>query len=208
MCMEAIHRMEEVWKSEFGEDEPGLFTEVKEDRADQAFTQEASKRVIAYLTLMPNGVMCMERQMEGSVETSLNAGVVCTENGEVVVSHLVRSSLESKKEELKERLYAAAESAGGKGETRDEYPAWNYRRESKLRDRMKRVYQEMYGREPEVITIHAGLECGLFVGKAPELDCISFGPELLDVHSVNERMNIESVERSYNYLLEVLKALR
>lgn len=208
MCMEAIHRMGEVWKSEFGEDEPGLFTEVKEDRADQAFTQEASKRVIAYLTLMPNGVMCMERQMEGSVETSLNAGVVRTENGEVVVSHLVRSSLESKKEELKERLYAAAESAGGKGETRDEYPAWNYRRESKLRDRMQRVYQEMYGREPEVITIHAGLECGLFVGKAPELDCISFGPELLDVHSVNERMNIESVERSYNYLMEVLKALR
>ena len=73
---------------------------------------------------------------------------------------------------------------------------------------MADVYQKLYGEKPQVMTIHAGLECGLFVGKKPELDCISFGPELLDVHSVNERMNIESVKRSYNYLLEVLKAAR
>ena len=73
---------------------------------------------------------------------------------------------------------------------------------------MADVYQKLYGEKPQGMTIHAGLECGLFVGKKPELDCISFGPELLDVHSVNERMNIESVKRSYNYLLEVLKAAR
>ena len=157
---------------------------------------------------MPNGVIGFERQIEGQVETSLNAGVIQSTDEAVSVSHLVRSSVESRKAELKERLYALAELIGAEGEARDEYPAWNYRKDSRLREIMADVYQKLYGEKPQVMTIHAGLECGLFVGKKPELDCISFGPELLDVHSVNERMNIESVKRSYNYLLEVLKAAR
>lgn len=204
-CMDAVRKMEQIWKDEFGGDEPGLSVEVTEGKAKRAITKEDTNRVISYLSTMPNGVICYERQVEGQVETSLNAGIIQTSEHEVVISHLVRSSIESKKEELKERLFALAALSGGRGEARDEYPAWNYRRESKLRDLMVKVYQEMYGENPQVMTIHAGLECGLFVGKKPELDCVSFGPEILDVHSVNERMKIESVERSYQYLLKVLK---
>ncbi|MCI8583383.1 MAG: aminoacyl-histidine dipeptidase [Dorea sp.] len=207
-CMNAVRKMERVWKDEFGEDEPGLYVEVTEDKADRVFAQADTNRVISYLSTMQNGVICYERQVEGQVETSLNVGIIQTSEREVIISHLVRSSMESKKWDLKERLFALAELAGGKGEARDEYPAWNYRKDSKLRELMVRVYQEMYGEKPQVLTIHAGLECGLFVGKNPELDCISFGPEILDVHSVNERMNIKSVERSYKYLLEVLKAAK
>lgn len=207
-CMDLTGRMAEIWKDEFGEDEPGLFLNVTQDTALRAFTEKDTNQVISYLSAMPNGVICYERQMEGQVETSLNVGIIHTMNQAVVISHLVRSTLESKKEELKERLLTLAKLTGGKGEARDEYPAWNYRKDSRLRDLMVQVYQKMYGKSPQVVTIHAGLECGLFVGKLKELDCISFGPDILDVHSVNERMNIESVERSYNYLLEVLKGVR
>lgn len=207
-CKNLISEMEEIWKAEFGVDEPELFLHVKEDKAEQAFTEADTYRVVSYLGVMPNGVIGFERQIEGQVETSLNAGVIKTTDGSVSVSHLVRSSVESRKAELKERLYALAELIGAEGEVRDEYPAWNYRKDSRLREIMAEVYQRLYGKKPQIMTIHAGLECGLFVGKKPELDCISFGPELLDVHSVNERMNIESVKRSYNYLLEVLKAAR
>ncbi|MDO4312760.1 MAG: aminoacyl-histidine dipeptidase [Eubacteriales bacterium] len=207
-CIDRIKAMEQKWKAEFAQDEPDLTVEVTEDAAGQAFTEDSTERVIAYLAAMPDGVISFERQIEGQVETSLNAGIVKTKENCVVISHLVRSSVESKKEMLKERLQTMVQLAGGKGTVRDEYPAWSYRKDSRLRDIMTAVYQETYGKKPEVITIHAGLECGLFVGKKPELDCVSFGPDLLDVHSVKERMNIASVERSYNYLLEVLKAAR
>lgn len=208
LCIQHMRELEQSWKSEFGSDEPKFGLEIKEETMEagaQAFTRDSRDRVIAYLSTMPNGVICFERQIEGQVETSLNAGIVRRTEDGVVVSHLVRSSVESKKEALKEQLYRLVELAGGKGAVRDEYPSWSYREDSKLRDLMVRVYRDLYGEKPQVMTVHAGLECGLFVGKRPELDCVSFGPELHDVHSVNERMSIGSVERSYNYLLEVLK---
>ena len=187
-----IRQMEQIWKQEFGKDEPGLTVD----------------RVIAYLDLMPDGVVAFEREIEGQVETSLNAGVVKTEAGRVVVTHLVRSSVESKKAELKERLYRLVRILGAGGNDRDEYPAWAYKADSVLRTRMVEVFKEVYGKEPQVVTIHAGLECGIFMGKRPELDCVSIGPDLFDIHSYNERMDIESVERTYKYLLEVLKAMK
>lgn len=207
-CIQHMRELEQSWKSEFGSDEPKLGLEIKEEAMEagaQAFTRDSRDRVISYLSTMPNGVICFERQIEGQVETSLNAGIVRRTEDGVVVSHLVRSSVESKKEALKEQLYRLVELAGGKGTVRDEYPSWSYREDSKLRELMVRVYRDLYGEKPQVMTVHAGLECGLFVGKRPELDCVSFGPDLHDVHSVNERMSIGSVERSYNYLLEVLK---
>lgn len=205
-CKERIGVMEEIWKSEFGPDELEFFIHISEGQAEEAFTEESTGRVIDYLSAVPNGVICYERQIEGQVETSLNLGVVrMTEEG-VMLSHLVRSSLESKKEALKEQLWRFAALVGGKGSVRDEYPSWNYRADSRLQRLMVSVYQSLYKEKPQIVTIHAGLECGLFVGKRPELDCVSFGPDIFDVHSVNERMDPESVLRSYQYLLEVLKA--
>ena len=88
------------------------------------------------------------------------------------------------------------------------YPAWEYKRDSALRDTMVRVFTEQYGHAPKIEAIHAGLECGLFCGKIPGLDAVSFGPNLYDIHTTAERMSISSVQRVYAYLCEVLKALK
>lgn len=89
-----------------------------------------------------------------------------------------------------------------------EYPAWEYKKDSTLRNLMIDIYKEQYGEEPIVEAIHAGVECGLFAGKIKDLDCVSFGPDILDIHTTSERMSISSVERTWKYILEILKRLR
>ena len=89
-------------------------------------------------------------------------------------------------------------------ETRGDYPGWAYRKESPLRDKMVRIYEELYGASPKVEAIHAGLECGLFAGKIPGLDCISYGPDMKDIHTTEEALSISSVKRVWEYLLEIL----
>ena len=202
-----IKEMENAWKAEFASDEPGLVvkTEVKEAQNVNAFDLDSTKKVMQYLYIVPNGVQVFERDLENQVETSLNMGSVKTEDDTVTVVHLARSSRDSQNEAVKEQLFAVVEAVGGKGNVNGEFPGWAYRQESKLREVMMDSYEELYGKRPEILTIHAGLECGLFLGKNPELDCVSFGPALSDVHSPQESMDIASVERSYNYLLTILK---
>lgn len=193
------------WKEEFGETEPDFEVIISEEFIEHTIKKKNSSSIINYLSLMPDGVISYEREIPGQVETSLNAGMISVRDSSVIVSHLVRSSLESKKRMLKEKLLKLTELAGGKGYVRNEYPAWSYKKESRLRELMTDSYRELFGKMPEVVTIHAGLECGLFAGKKPEMDCVSFGPDILDIHSIQERLNIASVERTWKYLLQVLK---
>lgn len=202
-----IHAMETKWKVEFSSDEPGLTIKI-DDKGVQtvdAFNSDSTKKVIQYLFIVPNGVQVMERNLENQVETSLNIGSVKTENLCVKAVHLARSSRDSQTEAIKEQLLALAEAIGAKGIVSNEFPGWAFKEESKLRDIMLDSYEELYGVKPEILTLHAGLECGLFLGKNPELDCVSFGPALSDVHSPAESMDIASVARSYDYLLTILK---
>ncbi|MDY5987807.1 aminoacyl-histidine dipeptidase [Sporofaciens sp. SGI.106] len=209
-CMEIGEQMLQVWKNEFGSDEPELSLEIKNEgvSAESVFTETSTKQVITYLFGMPDGIMCYSRNLPGQVETSLNAGSVTTNENTVIIAHLIRSEIDTKKWAVVKQLSALAELAGGTGKPRSSYPAWSYRKDSNLRSVMVSVYREFYGKEPEILTIHGGLECGLFLGKKPELDCVSFGPDVIDVHSVTERLDIASVERSYEYLLKVLEACR
>ena len=209
-CREVAEQMLKVWKNEFGADEPEISLQMKNVGASEesVFTEKSTKQVITYLFDMPDGVMCYSRNLPGQVETSLNAGAVTTDEKGVTIAHLVRSGIDSKKWSVVKQLSALAELAGGSGEPRSSYPAWAFKEESKLRPIMVSVYRELYGKDPEILTIHAGLECGLFLGKKPDLDCVSFGPDILDVHSVTERLDIASVERSYTYLLKILEACR
>lgn len=202
-----IKEMEKIWKEEFCSDEPDLVikTEVKNAQNVSAFDETATKRVIQYLFIVPNGVQVFERELENQVETSLNIGSVKTEERCVKTVHLVRSSRDSQNAAVKEQLFAVTEAVGGTGAVNGEFPGWAYRQESKLREVMMDSYDELCGKRPEILTIHAGLECGLFIGKNQELDCVSFGPALSDVHSPQESMDIASVERSYDYLLTILK---
>ncbi len=97
-----------------------------------------------------------------------------------------------------------AERAGAVAQVRNAYPGWAYRKDSPLRERMAAVYRELYGKEPTVEAIHAGLECGILAGKITDLDCVSIGPDLSDVHTAEERMDIASAGRVWDYLLAVL----
>lgn len=193
--------------SEFGKDEPALeiLVQIEEDVTTEVCSKDVTNRVVFLVTATPYGVQGFNRELKGLTETSLNLGVVETRADEIMISFMVRSSVESKKTELKEVLQAFSDMAGAKTEVSGEYPAWTYKTDSKLREIMIDTYEKMFGEVPVVTTIHGGLECGLFSGKRPDLDCVSFGPNMKDVHSVDERVEIASVQRMWNYLLEVLK---
>lgn len=109
---------------------------------------------------------------------------------------------------MEEELAQCAKLVGASTELINEYPAWQYDPDSALRKVMEDTYKEMFGKEPVVSAIHAGLECGLFLGKRPDLDCVSFGPDMMDIHSFNERIDIASTERMWNYLKGVLAKLK
>ena len=122
-------------------------------------------------------------------------------------SFSVRSSVGAEKRALGDKLRTIAEAAGATYSERGAYPAWEYRKESHLRDCMKQVYEQMYGKEPKIVTIHAGLECGILSEKIPDLDCVSIGPNNYDIHTTEERLSISSTVRVWEFLINVLKTI-
>ena len=202
--------MKEIWLGEFMGEEPTLdVTAAAEGAAKEAaLTKEAGERVIAYLMLCPNGLIEYSRKLKGLVETSLNIGVVETSEDKVRTVYLIRSSVESRKQQLREQLEQCGKVVGGTTRTISEYPAWQFNPDSELRKVMVEIYEKMFGKEPVVSAVHAGLECGLFLGKRPDLDCVSFGPNILDIHSFNEKLDIASTERTWEFLKEILKELK
>ena len=171
-----------------------------------ALTTEVTAKVIALLCACPNGVQAMSEEMPGLVQTSLNLGIAKLGNG-MSLTFSVRSSVNAEKQALLDKLKELAEFYGASYSQMGEYPAWEYKADSKLRDIMVKTYTEMFGKEPQVLAIHAGLECGLLGEKLPGLDCVSIGPQMHDIHTSREKLEIASTERTWNFLLEVLKAL-
>ena len=176
--------------------------------ASQALTLRDTKKVCCFLGLYPNGIESMSMDIPGLVQTSCNLGIFKVNGSGLVGSGSVRSSIASRKQLLLRRIGLLAEGLDGTLCVSGEYPAWEYRRESHLRDVMCKVYKDQYGQDMKVEAIHAGLECGLFCGKIPGLDAVSFGPNLYDIHTTSERMSISSVQRVYAYLCAVLQALK
>ena len=171
-----------------------------------ALTTECTAKVIALLNAAPNGVQAWSKDIEGLVQTSLNLGIAELEE-ELRLTFAVRSSVNKEKRELLDRLKELAQFYDGSYSEVGEYPAWEYKPESVLRDTMVRVYTDLFGKAPEVVAIHAGLECGLLSEKLPDLDCVSLGPQMHDIHTSRERLDIASTERTWKFLLEVLKQL-
>ena len=171
------------------------------------FDLASSARIAEFLTTVANGVQAMSADIEGLVQTSLNLGILKSDNNALSATFAVRSSVGAEKDALLAKLEATAKAFGGSFESHGHYPAWEYRKDSRLRDTMVDVYTKLYGGAPEVVAIHAGLECGLFAGKIADLDAVSFGPNLYDIHTTRERMSAASVERTYAYLCEILKSL-
>ncbi len=170
-----------------------------------AYDFHNAKRVLGAMISFPDGVQAMSSSVEGLVETSLNLGIVKTEGNVVTTEQSVRSSVESAKKMLIRKLETIATVNGGVYNVTGQYPGWKYRQHSELRDHMVKVYKDMYGVEPKVEAIHAGLECGLFSEKIQGLDSISIGPDMQDIHSPKEKLSVKSAGNVFEYLKAVLK---
>ena len=167
----------------------------------------STERAITLLLCAPNGVVEMSMDVPGLVQTSLNLGRLTSDEASLRASFMIRSSINSQKNAVASRLARLAEALGGQTELDSDYSAWPYRPESPLRDRVAEVFYEQYGEKPRIAALHAGLECGILSGKLPELDCISLGPDLTDIHTPRERLHIASTERTWRLLLGTLKRL-
>lgn len=178
------------------------------DQLLQVTTVPTTIRTIMTLVNMPDGVQRMSHDVEGMVQTSLNLGILRTNEREISFSYSVRSSKASEKKFLIEKIRSLTELLGGQITVSGEYPAWEYKEDSKVRDIMVRAYKEIYGKEPVVEGIHAGLECGIFSSKIENLDCISFGPQMENIHTTNEKLSISSTERTWELLLKTLEMLQ
>jgi len=197
-------------KREFGkkDSELRIFVLENEDKVEKAFSDETTAKAIKLSYLYPNGINTVSSEIEGLTESSTNLGVVITNENDIEYHSAVRSSVFSLKQEIVERNKCLTEILGGTFTTNAGYPEWPYKIDSKIREICKEVYSKMYGKEADVVAIHAGLECGLFKEKLGDLDMISFGPDIIDIHTPNEHMSIASACRCFDYLLEVLKEIR
>lgn len=171
-----------------------------------SLTTSATSDVISLLCACPNGVQSYSQDIPGLVQTSLNLGIAKL-GDQFTATFSVRSSVNQEKEELIRKLRELTDFYNGSYSQSGTYPAWEFRKDSPLRDTMVRIYQEMFGKDPQVLAIHAGLECGLLGDKLPGLDCVSIGPQMHDIHTSREKLEIASTERTWNFLLEVLKNL-
>jgi dipeptidase D len=205
----AFHALFETIRSEFAASDPDIKYEwqTEEGIVDAVVSGDSLDKIILYLTQIPNGVIHKSVIIEGLVETSLNAGIMKLEEGKFTVVWSIRSSVTSRKYELADRISTLLVHLGGTYEIQGDYPAWEYQADSALREIMCSTYRDLFGKEPVVQAIHAGLECGLFSGKLPGLDAVSFGPQMYDIHTPSERLNIASVGRNYELIVEVLKRI-
>ena len=167
-----------------------------------------SQTAAIYLLMnVPNGIQSMCADVPGLVESSLNLGILKTTD-KFSASFSVRSSVASLKEVIIDKLALLAEFFDGCINRSGDYPEWEYKKDSDLRDVMVEVYRDQYGEDPKIEAVHAGLECGMISGKIQGLDCISFGPNIYDIHTTKERLSISSALRTWEYILEVLKRLK
>ena len=170
-----------------------------------ALTTQSTAKVIALLCAAPNGVQAWSKDIDGLVQTSLNLGIAKL-GDQFCATFSVRSSVNEEKEELLDQLKKLAEFNDAAYTQQGDYPAWEYKKDSVVRDKCVKVYKDLFGSEPQVIALHAGLECGILGDKIPGLDSVSFGPQMYDIHTSRERLNIASTERTWKFLLELLKA--
>jgi dipeptidase D len=193
-------------KKELSATEPDLRVEwVKTDKPNRVMQADLQKRLIASIYSCPNGTIRMTDGIPGLVETSTNLAIVKTNGNKISVSCLLRSSVNSAKENLADTIKALFEMAGANVNFSGSYPGWKPNMNSPIMKTMDKVYKSKYGKDLEIKAIHAGLECGIIGGVYPNLDMVSFGPTIRHPHSPDEKVNIASVQKFWDFLLETLK---
>ena len=195
-------------KNEYRTTDPDVFVTAAESTASLPMDDDTTRRVLCFLTCAPNGIQAMSADMPGLVQTSLNLGILKTEKDAVIASFCVRSSIDGQKQMLVERLTCMTEALGDTVEVFGDYSGWEYRPDSPLRELLVEVFTQQYGHAPRIEAIHAGVECGIFSGKLPGLDCVSMGPDLTEIHTCREKLYISSVQRLWTMVLETLKRMK
>jgi dipeptidase D len=174
----------------------------------RVFSEALTDKIIALLMLIPQGIQTMSMDIKGLVQSSTNLGVVTTEENDITFESAIRSSVKSLKDSIVKQIENICKVVGATMSLESDYPAWEYRESSYIREVFKKVHKDIYGSEPKVTAIHAGLECGILKDILGDIDMISFGPNMYDVHTPEEKLSISSTERTYEYLLQVLKQIK
>lgn len=218
-----IDKLHEDFRKQYGATDPDGYVKCSEvepaDRNDMQsclqntkkeillFSKERTRQIIDLLCEVPNGVQSMCTEMPELPQTSLNLGIMKGEADGIHFDFSLRSSVSAEKKELCDKVCEIIDKYEGTYELGGDYPAWEYKADSALREHLVRVYEKQYGKLPEVLSIHAGLECGILASKKPGLDCVSVGPDILDIHTTRERLSISSVQRVWKFLVEALETL-
>lgn len=174
----------------------------------EVIDSDALQKVVFLLMTLPNGIQTMSSELEDIVESSLNLGRVAKEDDKIVFLFAIRSSIRSLKYHITKQIELFAKMCNAEFIKTNEYPEWEYNKDSKLLNICVETYEKMYGKKPLVKAIHAGLEPGVFIEKLPKLDAISFGPDTIDVHSPDEKVSISSTRRTWEFLCNVLKEIK
>lgn len=200
----------EIIKAEISTREPEFYYEIAEGENGcySVLTEESAKNLAYAISCSPNGVQKMSEEIEDLVETSLNLGILKTDEDSALIHTSLRSNKSDALAELEDKLKALYSKINCKIEGFGHYPPWEFKSDSNLQRIYKECYVAQNGKEPKVEAIHAGLECGVFASKIAELDCISIGPSLIDVHTPKERLSISSLQKTYELLLLLLEKLK
>jgi len=207
----AVSDISAIIKTERKTTEPNLTIEITASDASkssgQVMSAQDQQTFLDFISSAPNGVDRMSEDIEGLVETSTNLSKIEITDGKASVQFLTRSSVESARDNLSRKIESVFRLGGAVVDHAGEYPGWKPNAESKILEQMKTVYQELFGKQPKVSAIHAGLECGIIGSHYPGMDMISFGPTIKNPHSPDEKCHIPSVDLYWQYLTKVLETI-
>ena len=205
-----IENILQVFKNEYKTSDPGLSIEIEkcEEVFNKALNGKCKENIISLINLMPRGIQTMSMDIKGLVESSTNLGVISNNEDKIIFEFATRSSVKSLKEDLNNRMTLLCNQLGVKLDLIDDYPEWEYAKNSKLEEICVDTYEELMGKKTEIVAIHAGLECGLLLDAIKGAQAISIGPNLFDVHTPNEHLDILSTERTWKYLVAILKNIK
>lgn len=206
---EFVEQMNQAIKAELATVEPNLTIACQAQKGVRKVLKKAlQKRVLLTLAGLPHGVLKMSADIPGLVETSTNLAIIQTGKKAISIQTSQRSSVASEIDEAAQAVRAVFELGGATMTGSDGYPGWKPNIESPILKRAQSTYKSLYGKDPAVKAVHAGLECGIIGEKYPGMDMVSFGPTMREVHSPNEHLYIDTVEKFYAFLLAILKSVK
>lgn len=204
-----IREYEKIFDNEFKDSDPDFSVSLeKVDMPKKAFDSTTKRFVISILRLIPYGIQTMSDDIEGLVESSSNIGILTTKEEEISFESAVRSSVRSLKDEINSRIQVIADLTGAKMEVKGDYPEWEFKQDSPLRELMSKVYKDMYGEDIKIQAIHAGLETGVLSEKLGDIDIVSIGPNIYNAHTTDEYLSISSTIRTTEFLAEVISRIK